>query len=394
MQIGWVDFSKDERNKVLNVINLLDEPGAVDELGLGIIRDAFSDYFFPGTSTVQTRAKYFLVVPYILKEAGSGMYGENPNEIIRRIDEEERHCRDLFLKHSVDGVIGRRNPSGWVLRTPMNIYWNGIKKLDIFRSNLSVYEYIRYESALRNSKKLKNYGHRVKETEDSDIDDNDAGDFSSFQFWNLGVTYSSDWRNDLTIDLRPDEASFLKERIITSQRNSLFAHLLINEVPLDRYESFGALTAEIISSVDEDLRFLIMLANDFNNLVSIVTTRYNLIVSQDRNSKALEQWDLYSKDIERRSSVDLNSIYARLRIKNSSLKVFLKNVQKALIENDIEEVDRLIIKREIENKDRSRAKVLKAGEYNPDVWIGLDVLDYRFHDAKRIIKDIVAAEEI
>ena len=31
MSIGWIDFSKDERNKVLNVIHLLVEPGAVDE---------------------------------------------------------------------------------------------------------------------------------------------------------------------------------------------------------------------------------------------------------------------------------------------------------------------------------------------------------------------------
>lgn len=64
MPIGWIDFSKDERNNVLNVIHLLDEPGAVDELGIGAVRDAFADLFFPGTSTVQTRAKYFLIVPY------------------------------------------------------------------------------------------------------------------------------------------------------------------------------------------------------------------------------------------------------------------------------------------------------------------------------------------
>lgn len=45
MPLGWIDFSKDERNKVLNVIHLLDEPGAVDELGIGAVRDAFADYF-------------------------------------------------------------------------------------------------------------------------------------------------------------------------------------------------------------------------------------------------------------------------------------------------------------------------------------------------------------
>lgn len=105
MQLGWIDFSKNERNKVLNVIHLLDEPGAVDELGIGAIRDAFADYFFPGTSTVQTRAKYFLIVPYILKEAGTGMYGSDINTILRRIDNEERKCRDILIKTSSEGVI-------------------------------------------------------------------------------------------------------------------------------------------------------------------------------------------------------------------------------------------------------------------------------------------------
>ena len=62
MQLGWVDFSKADREKVLDVMNLLQAPGAVDEIGIGLIRDAFANYFFPGTSTVQTRAKYFLIV--------------------------------------------------------------------------------------------------------------------------------------------------------------------------------------------------------------------------------------------------------------------------------------------------------------------------------------------
>ena len=51
MQLGWIDFSKEDRQKALDVINLLSEQGAVDELGIGIIRDAFANYFFPGTST-------------------------------------------------------------------------------------------------------------------------------------------------------------------------------------------------------------------------------------------------------------------------------------------------------------------------------------------------------
>ena len=45
MQLGWIDFSKEDRQKALDVINLLSEQGAVDELGIGIIRDAFANSF-------------------------------------------------------------------------------------------------------------------------------------------------------------------------------------------------------------------------------------------------------------------------------------------------------------------------------------------------------------
>ena len=33
MQLGWVDFSREDREKVLDVMNLLQEQGAVDEIG-------------------------------------------------------------------------------------------------------------------------------------------------------------------------------------------------------------------------------------------------------------------------------------------------------------------------------------------------------------------------
>ena len=200
MSLGWIDFSKDERNKVLNVIHLLDEPAAVDELGIGAIRDAFADFFFPGTSTVQTRAKYFLIVPYVLMEAGSGKYGSDLNNILRRIDNEERRCRDILIKTSNDGVIGSLVPKSWVLRTPSNIYWNGIKRMGIFKEDLSVKEYISQSIIQRSLKKAKEYGNREKDAEENERDDIDAGDITSIQFWCLGNTYHSNWREKLTIE--------------------------------------------------------------------------------------------------------------------------------------------------------------------------------------------------
>ena len=50
---------------MLDVVNIFREQGTVDELGVGRIRDALADHLFPGTSTIQTRARYMLFVPWI-----------------------------------------------------------------------------------------------------------------------------------------------------------------------------------------------------------------------------------------------------------------------------------------------------------------------------------------
>lgn len=396
MPIGWIDFSKDERNKVLNVIHLLDEPGAVDELGIGAVRDAFADLFFPGTSTVQTRAKYFLIVPYVLMEAGSGKYGSDLNNILRKIDNEERSCRDILIKTSNDGVIGSLVPRSWVLRTPSNIYWNGIKRMGIFKEDLSVKEYIHQSIIQRSLKKAKEYGNREKDAEENEKDDIDAGDITSIQFWSLGDTYHSNWREKLTIELLPEEAAFLKSQIITNQRSSLFAFILKNNISLDKYGSFGALTEDIKDEVDPDLHYMMGLANDFNNLVSIITTRYNLIVFDGQNERARENWSVLSKDLKRRSEVDLKAIFNRLSIKNVKLKTFLLRIQEAIQAGDIAAVDDLIVKREVSLKGAKRAKTSRVGEYKEQSvgWIGIDILDYRYTPAKRIIKDIMNAEVV
>ena len=396
MSLGWIDFSNDERNKVLNVIHLLDEPVAVDELGIGAVRDAFADLFFPGTSTVQTRAKYFLIVPYVLMEAGSGKYGSDLNTILRRVDNEERNCRDILIKTSNDGVIGSLVTKSWVLRTPSSIYWNGIKQIGIFKEDLSVKEYIRQSIIQSNQKKAKEYGNRDKDAEENEKDDFDAGDITSIQFWSIGDAYHSNWREKLTIELLPEEAEFLKSQIITNQRNSLFAFILKNNISLEKYNSFGALTEDIKGDVDPDLRYMMELANDFNNLVSIITTRYNLIVFDGQNKRARENWTVLSKDLKRRSEVNLKAIFNRFSIRNKELKSFLLRIQEAIQDSDIAVVDDLIIRREVSLKGSKRAKTCRVGEYKEQStgWIGIDILDYRYTPAKRIIKDIMNAEVV
>ena len=70
--LTWLDSSEHERRSVLELVSALNEPGTLDELGIGTIRDTIADTLFPGTSTIQTRARYFLFVPWILQMAEDG----------------------------------------------------------------------------------------------------------------------------------------------------------------------------------------------------------------------------------------------------------------------------------------------------------------------------------
>src|SRR5205085_1481129 len=64
---AWLDFSETDRQRALDVVDLFREKGTVDELGIGTIRDAIADLLFPGTSTIMTRAKYYLLVPWVYR---------------------------------------------------------------------------------------------------------------------------------------------------------------------------------------------------------------------------------------------------------------------------------------------------------------------------------------
>ena len=88
MKIGWVDFSNSERNKVVSILRLLESQTALDELGVGTVRDAFSNLLFPGISTLETRAKYFVLVPYIFNLAERQRF-RNRRDVLQFIQGQE-----------------------------------------------------------------------------------------------------------------------------------------------------------------------------------------------------------------------------------------------------------------------------------------------------------------
>ena len=46
MQLGYINFSQEEKNNLYKVIQSIRDHHAIDELGIGRIRDAFSNKMF------------------------------------------------------------------------------------------------------------------------------------------------------------------------------------------------------------------------------------------------------------------------------------------------------------------------------------------------------------
>ena len=82
--LAWIDFDPEERRRAQTLIDLFKQPEARDELGLGTVRDGLADLLFPGTSTIQTRLRYMLFIPWIYLEAQGRKATQAERTIIAR----------------------------------------------------------------------------------------------------------------------------------------------------------------------------------------------------------------------------------------------------------------------------------------------------------------------
>ena len=387
--LGWIDFSKEQRNKVLNVINLLSEPEAIDELGIGVIRDGFSDIFFPGTSTIQTRAKYFLLVPYILNELESTK-GITADKMVHMLHEQELDLIDVLKLSGETGVIGE-NAGRKLKRKPSDIYWNGLKVFGIFKGgNISLNDYIRLACLLKNKKQtIRSLGSINTKDDDNDADDIDPS-ISEYKedFWNL-PSLNIKWRNNLSIKLSKEEAEFLKKQIISSCPSSILGFALDKDYKdILEFSTFDEMEG-MLNILPESLKKDYLLARAFADFAYGIQIRYNIILSKGESEDINTAWEKWHEDIAQYSSLDLDEILLdRLRIRNSNLVKFLFACRESMKTGDIDKLDQLIIMRERKLKGDTRSKLYNVDEFNYKGWVGLGKLQYRFKNGKTIIKDI------
>lgn len=208
--LGWLDLDAAASERVSTLLRSLEEPSTLDVLGLGTIRDALSEMLCPGTSTIQTRLRYFIFLPWIFRRLENEQV--SPGDFAHRLRHDEAQLIDC-LRHlgANQGVIGYTAGRD-LKRMPSEIYWGGLGAWGIRRLDLSLREYGKRASTLGRT--------RNERDDDGDVTR------QSVLMWSADPPVPDDFlQSDITYELYPEEARFLTDCIRRRHPDSLLAFL-------------------------------------------------------------------------------------------------------------------------------------------------------------------------
>lgn len=256
--IAWLDASSEEQRRMRDIIRLFAERESRDELGLGQIRDAIADSLFPGTSTLLTRARYLLFVPWAYQKAS-----RRPNPAA----DADRYERDIIhaLKDSGDyaGLLGMQ--AGEALKNlPSAIYWTMLRHYGILTdASLSRDDALRLEGLSASP--------------------DDFGDTSGSRFhaWSTTLPAPPEGFPKSIPDgfaLQPAEAAWLRDRILGEAPGTLLAHLVVERPAA---ESPAPWTDVAAITVDGEARDLLADARAFSALMRGAQLLYNLLLAEE-----------------------------------------------------------------------------------------------------------------
>ena len=211
--LSWIDYDAGERDRVQRVLQLFREKDTRDELGLGGIRDAFADSLFPGTSTIQTRLRYFLFIPWVYRELERRHV--TTDHFAAEAWKLEMQIRDALLEaEDTVGVIGKE--AGRTLkRLPSAVYWAGLKTWGLRRFQQSQDEYQRTIGSVYERRRT------VLHRDDGEV----IADPRAVTWHPELPPLPSEFPNVLDLHLSRSEAEFLRDQIAKQCKGSLLAAL-------------------------------------------------------------------------------------------------------------------------------------------------------------------------
>ena len=391
----WLDYSEHDRRKMVDVVSAFREQDTRDELGIGSIRDGFADMLFPGTSTIQTRAAYFLFVPWMYLEMERKKVPSSKASQWGR-GREVSLIKALEKSGSSLGNIGREAKDK-LKRLPSNVYWQGLRSWGIRQFPGSQDQ---YSQSLERHYRTKG---QMLRSDDKDL----VSGFSEAN-WHPGIPPQPEgfpW--EATFQLRPKDADYLKRRILCTVNSSLLAHLVRQESP--PAETEYAWESEYYGGYPSTIRQCVHHARCFSEAIHGAALLYNLMLAQlAHREKAVSEYKESISDwaelIESRRSAlvrwDLDSFWtvldrAEARVKKPA-RVFVKHwlsqvlpMTNAASVADDKNLRHLISERERKLKrgnsrfDNPRALELWSGA------AGTGRLGYRWGVSRVILTDIL-----
>lgn len=255
---------------MLEVVDLFKERDTRDELGIGAVRDSFADQFFPGTSTIMTRARYFLLVPWTYqrlekKGVSSAQMPDRARwaetdliEAIERSDDKDRNI-GKYAKTTLK-------------RLPSSVYWQGLSVwgICVFAGAQSQY----YRSLDRHHTQL---GRHTRRTEERDAEHDDL----VVPNWHAGlIPPPADFPEECSLRLSRAEAEYLSERIRLSPRStgSLLAELVARRQPWDQVDF--AWQHPQVASLPAPMQEKLLHARNFSEVMHGASLLYNLILAE------------------------------------------------------------------------------------------------------------------
>ena len=399
---GWLDHSEEQRRQILDVLDLFREKGTIDELGLGTIRDAFADMLFPGTSAPQTKARYFLFIPWIYLRLERQRIPSA--EIARRARRQELELIErLLFSGESDGVIGRL-ARATLQRLPSNIYWSGLRRLGIclFGGSQDTY----HQSLDR--------FYRISRNAVRDDDGEVVARFGAN--WHSSLPEPpEEFPQDPKLALTKDEALYLRERIVHRAPGTMFEHL-VTKTRAHEGESVGfPWLHPRFAEFSEPVRDQLNHARNFSEIMYGAILLYNLCLAElTRNSSRQEEYRTelkrWSGEIDQRMSAYeawnrtafwkiVSAEGARISLPTRSFVEHWWNLVLLVKRGGGEIADdktarNLIAVRERQLKGpQARVDNLRARE----LWggaSGTDRLAYRWPNAQRISRDILVGAEM
>jgi hypothetical protein len=397
----WLDYSESERRKMLDVIELFGERVTRDELGLAGVRDAFADKLFPGTSTIQTRARYFLFVPWIFQIAEerrwkSAVVGEKT----RRLEVQLIHALGKSEEHA--GVIGIRAKEN-VRRLASSVYWQGLATWAIRKFPGSQDDYFRSLDGFQ-------VRHRVHEQSSREFDGESLRG-EGLANWHVGLPPRPvEFPDQASFTLTPAEADYLREQILHHCSDSLLAWFVRDRVHPEGVNFVWDLDLTVPANLAEWINH----GRNFSEVLHGAALLYNLMLAQaadwsereeDYQAEMTEWWATIDARWDTLKSWDRQRFWMLVLSQNPRIHSRARHFIDSWIDIVIAArgLEHVTAGKSARNLVHLREKQLKGGLARLDnlrareLWqngggaAGADQLDLRWRSAQRFLADLTKA---